>query len=120
MTIVVGDLMLAVGLIGYFATGSQSPTALIPAAFGLVFNVLGALGLKPNLRKHMMHAAALVALLALAGTIRGLLQLPALLSDGLVTRPAAVASQSATAILAMLYIGLCIKSFRDARAARKP
>ncbi|MDX2150740.1 MAG: hypothetical protein SFV54_08390 [Bryobacteraceae bacterium] len=114
-TIVVGDLLLATGLIGYFATGSESPTALIPAAFGLLFNVLGALAFKPNLRKHAMHGAAVLALLAVLGTARGLLQLPTLLGGGLVTRPAAVVSQSVTAVVALVYLAVCVKSFRDAR-----
>src|SRR5262245_28785939 len=71
-----GVLLIVLGLVGYFApeklgdVGEKgtSPTALIPAVFGLILFVCGAaVSAKPKLRKHIMHLAALAALLGVAG-----------------------------------------------------
>ena len=57
--IVFGILLIGLGVGGFFGTGAAHPTALIPAAFGLVLALLGLVALlKPNLRKHVMHVAA--------------------------------------------------------------
>ena len=40
-TIVFGMLLTLLGLVGYFLTGASSPTALIPAIFGVLLLVLG-------------------------------------------------------------------------------
>ncbi len=66
-SIVSGVLLILIGIAGYvfsIADGNTSLTALIPAAFGLLLVVFGALA-KSNesLRKHLMHAAVLVGLL---------------------------------------------------------
>ena len=41
-TILFGVLLTLLGLTGYFLTGANSPTALIPALFGYTYGVLGA------------------------------------------------------------------------------
>ncbi len=71
------------------------------------------------MRKHAMHGAVLVGLLGFLGSARGLLQLPALMSGGEVARPAAVIAQSVMALLMALFVGLCVRSFISARAARR-
>lgn len=43
--------------------GHSAPTALIPAYVGVVFVILGVVGFKESLRKHVMHVAAALALL---------------------------------------------------------
>lgn len=116
-TILIGDLLLAVGVVGYVLSSYASWTALIPALFGVVFNLLGGLALAaPKARKHAMHAACVVALLGVAGTAKGLLSLPTLLTDsGKLERPAAVASQSITAIVCLVFLVVCVNSFIRAR-----
>ena len=49
---------------------------------------------------------------------QGLLKLPALLSGGEVARPTAVIAQSVMAILMLLFVGLCVRSFINARVRR--
>ena len=117
ITVVFSLLFIAVGLAGFFLTGAVHKTALIPAAIGVVLLILGLLGNKENLRMHVMHAAVLVGLLAFLGTARGLFQLPAAI-DGTAARPGAVYAQSATAILALVYLVLGVRSFIAARRAR--
>jgi uncharacterized membrane protein (UPF0136 family) len=118
ITIAIGVLLILVGLIGYFATGGVSPTALIPSAIGLVITIAGALALSEGRRKHAMHAAVAIALLGFLGTVKGLAKLPILLANGVVERPAAVVSQSITAILCIILVGLGVRSFIAARRNR--
>ena len=59
-----------------------------------------------------------VGLLGFLGSARGLLQLPALLTGGEVARPAAVMAQSVMAILMLLFVFLCVRSFINARVRR--
>lgn len=117
ITVIFSLLYIALGLAGFFLTGAAHKTALIPAVIGVVLLVLGLLGGKENLRMHVMHAALLVGLLALLGTARGLLKLPAAF-DGTAERPGAVFAQAATAVLSILYLGLGVRSFIAARRAR--
>lgn len=120
ITIVTGDLLIALGVIGYVATGQQSLTALIPAAFGLLLNVFGIVALvKPTTLKHTMHAAAAVGLLGfLGGAGMGLPKLFKLMGGGEVARPAAVYSQCVMGAVCAVFVGLCVKSFIDARRQR--
>jgi hypothetical protein len=105
------------GLAGFVLTGSTHYTALIPAGFGLVLLILGFAAKKENLRKHVMHAAVLIALLAFAGTARSLTRLPSVF-DHTAERPAAIVTQSINAGLSLAYIALAVRSFIQARRAR--
>ena len=95
--------------------GSQ--TALIPCVFGVLFLIFGLLGRKESLRKHVMHAAVLIALLAFLGTARALPHLPELF-NGTAEKPAAIITQSLNAGFSILYIILAVRSFIQARRAR--
>jgi hypothetical protein len=117
-TIGFGIAFIVLGLAGYFGSGMASPTALIPAVFGVLFCSLGAIARDPAKRKHTMHAAALLGLLAVLGAGRGLTQIGPLLAGEPVERPNAVIAQSIMAVLGLIFVVLCIKSFRDARRNR--
>ena len=110
ITIALGVALIVLGLAGYFLTGAVSLTALIPAAFGLVIALAGVLARDDRMRKHAMHAAVLVALLGFLGSIRGVLQIGALL-DGTAARPAAVVAQTIMAVLTLGYIVIAVQSF---------
>jgi hypothetical protein len=119
ITIVFGALLVLVGLVGFFGTGGEHPTALIPAGPGLLFAVLGALSFKDGLRKHTMHVAAALGLLGFLGTgIRCVPALARLLSGERLERPAAFASEAVTAALCAAFVGLCVNSFIQARRRR--
>jgi hypothetical protein len=117
ITLIFSVLYIALGLAAFFLTGAVHKTALIPAYFGIVLLVLGLLGQKENLRKHLMHAALLVVLLALFGTARSLLKLPSAF-DGTAERPFAIYAQAATAVLSIAFLALGIRSFIQARRSR--
>jgi hypothetical protein len=113
-SIIFGSLLIIIGIIGYvygFATGHASPTALIPAAFGIVMAILGfAANAKEDLRKHLMHAAVLIALLGFVMTAGRLLMKIGELSLG-----AAVLSQLSMAVVCLLFVIFAVRSFIAAR-----
>jgi hypothetical protein len=113
-----GLLLIIVGVVGYvygMSIGHASPTALIPAAFGLLLIILGYIAkAKENLRKHIMHVAVLVGLIGFV--------LPAgrlLINYATFSISAAVFSQIAMAIICLIFVVLCIRSFIDARRVEK-
>jgi lysylphosphatidylglycerol synthetase-like protein (DUF2156 family) len=117
--VVFGALLCLVGVGFYVGTGAASVTALIPAFLGLPLVAAGLLARREGLRRHAMHAAALVGTLGVLGSIRGARQLPALLAGGEVARPAAVVAQAVTAALCLVFVVLCVRSFVLARRSGK-
>ena len=117
-TIALGAALTLLGLGGYFLTGATSLTALIPAAFGVLLVLTGVLARDDRWRMHAMHAAVLIALLGFLGSARGLLGLGKLL-DGTAVRPAAIVSQTIMALLTLAYIVVAVRSFIQARKARR-
>ena len=118
ITFFVAVLLLAVGVGGFVASGAHAPTALIPAVLGVLLGVCAAVARNPKARMHAMHAAVLLALLGLLGSLRGVLQLPALVSGQTVARPLAVVAQSVTVVLSLGYLVVAIRSFIQARRQR--
>ena len=115
--IVSGILLILIGIIGYVFSifdGNTSWTALIPAAFGLLLDILGlAAKNMEGMRKHLMHAAVVVGLLGfLASAGRILMKI----SDIKVSL--AVFSQAAMAVICLVFVLLCVKSFISARKNR--
>lgn len=118
-TIVFGVLMILLGVIGYFATGRQSTTALIPVIPGLIWVVLGLLARNDRLRKHVMHAAAALSLIAFLAMTRAIVTLVRWQAGGEApARPAAVVSQSILGLLMLAFLILCVRSFIAARRSR--
>ncbi len=115
ITIGLGLVLIGLGLGGYFGTGREHFTALIPVLFGLPLLILGLIALKERMRKGAMHVAVVIGLLGFAGTVRGLMKLPLLLTGGELDRPAAVAVQAAMAIVCFVFVVLCVWSFIRAR-----
>ena len=117
ITLLFAVTYILLGLGGFVLTGSIHKTALIPCAFGVLFILFGLLAFKEKLRKHAMHAAVLIALLAFLGTAKALTHLPDLV-QGTAEKPAAIITQSLNAGLSLLYIILAVRSFIQARRAR--
>lgn len=119
LTVVFGSIFIVLGVGGYFATDRVSMTALIPAFFGVAFVMAGYVARKENLHKHMMHVAVLLGVLGLIGSFTGLIKLFTLLGGGEVARPAAVVSQSIMAVLCLIFVIMCVRSFIAARIVKK-
>ena len=86
-----GVILMILGVGGYFATGMQSWTALIPAIFGVVFVILGFVASDPSKRKHAMHAAAALGVLGLLGAFPGVIKAFKWIGGTEPARPAAAA-----------------------------
>jgi fucose 4-O-acetylase-like acetyltransferase len=119
ITIAFAILLILLGIIGFVATGSSHPTALIPTWAGLAFALLGFLALKDNLRKHAMHFAALLAVIGFAATAKGVVGVGKMAFGESVERPAAAISQAIMSLLCVAYVALCVRSFLDARRKRR-
>lgn len=120
ITILYGAGLTFLGLYGYLVLGepdSRSMTALIPSAFGVVFLILGFVALSHKARKHAMHAAAALGVLAIIGTFRGVMKLPTWFDDpaSLGDRADAVPVQSIMCAVSIVFVGLCVWSFIKAR-----
>ena len=120
VTIVFAVIFIALGVVGCVTTGSQHPTALIPAALGLLLGIFGAVALSPDpkRRKLFMHINVTLGLLGFLGTIMGLIQWFQMLGGAVVKNPPATESKAAMALLSLLYVALCVRSFIAARRAR--
>lgn len=115
LTLSLGFLLSILGLASYFGTGQESITALIPMFFGIVFVILGLLAKKESLHKHMMHAAAGLALLGAFGSARGIPGLIDILGGESVGRPLATYAQVAMFLMCVIFIAKAVQSFREAR-----
>lgn len=109
-----GRLLILIGIIGYgwgFYIQRVSVTALIPAFFGIVLLVLGHIAHKrENLRKHLMHAAVIVALIGFLAAAGRLIS-----KIGEITLSAAYLSQIAMALVCLVFVVLSVRSFISAR-----
>lgn len=131
LTMVFGALIALVGVFGYVETHFWH--ALIPVGLGVLLMVLGVVANTPEQKRRMlaMHIAVTVGLLGFLGTIPGLIALPGYLSGshepsaaervhaGILTGHRMAAEvQSATSILCLVFVLLCVRSFIAARRAR--
>jgi membrane-bound ClpP family serine protease len=112
-----GGIFIAIGLFGYLTSETRSATALIPAGLGVAFVVLGVLARNDKLRMHVMHLAALLGLVGFVGG--AVMAIRAATSPEGIQRPLAFGSQVAMAVASAVFVGLCVKSFVDARRARR-
>lgn len=117
MTIVFGVLLILLAIIGFVATGSSHPTALIPAGLGLLFIVFGVMANTPDSKKRMlwMHISVTVALLAFLGTIPADIDSFRLSRGVEFPHPVAVLEKAAMSLLCLIYVLFCIRSFVNAR-----
>ena len=122
VTLVFAVLLVALGLVGFFGTGATHYTALIPAWFGLALGVFGVLAMSPveSRRKLFMHINVTIGLLGFLGSlIEALHGYGHARSEGLDPDMKALAAKLAMAVLLLLYVNLCIRSFIDARRSGK-
>jgi hypothetical protein len=121
LTIGFGIVLILLGAISFFATGSIHPTALIPAYFGVALTICGVVANSPNDKRRMivMHMAVTVGLLGFLGS--GIMAVVETMKahGGPLAHPAAVESQAAMAVVCLIYVGLCVRSFIAARRGRK-
>jgi hypothetical protein len=126
LAIVFGVLIALVGIAGYIATHFWH--TFIPVALGALIVIFGAVANTENVKRRMvaMHIAATLGVLGFLGTIPGLVALGGYLSGHHQDEVAGIAVghkmaaevQSATCILCLIFVLLCVRSFIAARRAR--
>jgi hypothetical protein len=118
-TLVIGILLTLLGVISYLVTGGSSLTALIPAAFGVIFIALGQLAKKEALRKHIMHFAVGLAMIGfLGGAVRAFVPFASMLQGAPVEHPAAIIAQVIMALLCLVLLAYGVRSFVEARRTK--
>jgi hypothetical protein len=121
ISILFAVLLIALGLVSYFGTGSQHPTALIPTWFGLVLGIFGFLAISPSeaRRKLFMHIDVTVGLIGFLGAAwRALQGYGHARSLGIEPDKIALGAQLTMAGLLLIYVAMCVKSFIEARRSR--
>jgi len=113
-------VLVVLGIIGFVATGSAHPTALIPTWFGLALVVFGLLARTEDARKRMlwMHIAVTVGLLGFV--FPGVMSVTAYVKahGGALARPTATEEQAVMAVICLVFVAMCIRSFIAARRGR--
>lgn len=111
LTMIVGAVLLVLGGVVTILSDSDSVTSLIPSFIGAALVIFGLLGqLRPELNHHAMHGAAVVALLAILGSLGSLI--------GRGAGGWALFSQLVTIVACGGLLYAAVQSFRAARLAR--
>lgn len=120
LTVVTGVLLVLIGVTGFVKTGSNHPTALIPALIGLILMLCGAVANTHDLKRRAlwMHIAVMVGLLGFLGTIPGAVATFRLAHGVEYPHPAAVIEKGATCLICLLFVAFCIRNFIETRRAR--
>ena len=120
LTVVFGVVLILLGGVSFVLTGHKFPTSLIPVAFGILLVTFGQMAESPEPRRRMlfMHIAVTVGLLGFLGTAQALFQAFQLFKGKLFPYPAAIEEKAAMAVLMLIYVLLCVRSFVAARRAR--
>jgi hypothetical protein len=118
VTLVFAALLVALGLVGYFGTGSLHPTALIPMWIGLLLGIFAVLAMTPSegRRKVFMHINVTIGTL---GFLASVVEIVRSYLSGKTLDPAAMTSKFALAGLLLIYVAMCVRSFIAARRARE-
>lgn len=119
ISLLFGVLLIALGVAGFIGSGCSAKTALIPAGFGVIMLIIGAIaGRGPSANKHAMHSAAVLNLLgAGAGLSRGIPNIINYMKgDSSVWLKAL--SQGGMGLLCLIFLVLCIRSFINVRRNR--
>jgi len=117
IALVTALLLIIEGLFGYFGADveSRSPTALIPLFVGLPIGLSGLLALKESIRKHAMHAAVTFGLLGALAALGKSVQNGITLASGEELNTRAAILVLVMAIICVVFVGLCVRSFIAAR-----
>jgi len=116
IAITFGTLLILLGGGLYGISENRSPTALIPAGFGVALILCGIVARNENARKHAMHVAALLGLL---GFVMPLFMVTRKYMATGEFNALSGGGQLAMSALCGIFLALCVKSFIDVRKARK-
>ena len=119
--IILAAILIVLGVAFFVATGRYAPTALIPAFFGVVLGILGILANTENNKRRMlfMHIAVTIGLLGfLFPGFRAAGDIIKLLRNQTVLAQIAMWEELAMAVICLIFVLVCVRSFIAARRAR--
>ena len=118
VTLVFAVLLIVLGLVGYLGTGSEHSTALIPTWVGLAMGLFGLLAMdkRERKRKLFMHVNVTIGLVGYLGVMVEIVRNFAWSKEVDAT---ALLAKTAMAWLLLIYVILCVRSFRAARRSGK-
>jgi glucose uptake protein GlcU len=115
----IGVLLIILGFFTFVATEFESYTALIPAAFGLVFAALGLLSKKvPDMERTFMNAGMLLAIFGLAATAEAIALFAGALTGNPPERMITVGGRAMMAVLCGAFILFRLKEFLKTMKSR--
>lgn len=117
LTLSIGGILVATGVIAYFTSGAASVTALIPSFVGILLVIAGLIARNPGAHRHAIHAALALAVLGAGGSLMNVAKLGDLFA-GTAERPAAIIVSTIMFVLLLVYIAVGVRSFVRARASR--
>ena len=123
VTVVAGAALIAVGVSTGLVSGPAEADAsfmakyskYIPAVLGVLISICGLVAFKPEARKHAIHVALVFALLGVIGAAG---RIPKTIGNPDASANA-LASQLGMLLISAALLAVGIKSFVDARKARK-
>lgn len=120
ITIVFGLALILLGILGHSGAGSGNPHTLIPAYFGIALGVLGVMARSNSAtqRKIVMHIAVVVGLAGFVWTAGGAWDYLQIQRGAMPGDPALVEYRAAMAVLLLVFVLLCVRSFIKARRAK--
>ncbi len=121
VTITFGVLLIFIGAGFYIATLPHARTALIPVYFGVALAVLGSLARTNDAKRRafFMHIAVVLGLLGfLFPFIRAFRGAVNMMRGVAVAHALAVEEQMLMALVCLIFTGLCVRSFIEARRSR--
>jgi hypothetical protein len=119
LTLFIGFLLVAISAGFYFAMNPHESAALHPAGIGVLLILCGALANTENPKRRMlwMHIAVTLGLIAFLTTgIRVAIALAH--GTASIVNMLAFDERLAIAIVSLVYVALCVRSFIAARRAR--
>lgn len=115
LTIVVGVLLAITGAFAYATSDFASITALIPSVFGVLFVVLGVVGIQTERTTLAVYAIGVLAAVGILGSLRGVPDVLALLTGGDVDSTIAATTQGAMVLFCLLLLVAVGRHVLDAR-----
>lgn len=121
LTMAFGAVLVLLGVGVYLSVGERAPTSLIPAVFGVLLLLCGALANTEDVsrRKLWMHVAVTLGLVGFVFPFaRSLPRLIEAARGQQILRPLAVEEQMAMAIVCLVYTAMCVRWFIARRRER--
>lgn len=120
VTRITGIVLIVLGAVYFFLTGAAHPTALIPAFFGIVLLLCGAMANSPDTKRVMlwMHIAVTIGLFGFL--FPGFRAVKALMNAAALTpvKQTAATESLIMAVICGIFTAICVRNFISNRRAR--